>query len=252
MEERENVDYAELFDEKHDAEETDGSATEEKTEERAEQPPEERTKYAAARRRAERERDVMLAREREHHVHQMDELIAGLGIVDPQTGDPVETKAAYDAYLASRSLRGGEDEGKKVQEAVPEDFQRRLARAIQARSEIERDMAEISRLEGAPQTLTALHVSPNWPEIDARLRRGYSLLDAYRLVNMDSMNERRTAAARQRAINAMMQKQHMQRTEQRGSGAMAVPADVKAAYRAINPGASDGEIARHYARYKQK
>ena len=56
-------------------------------------------------------------------------------------------------------------------------------------------------------------------------------------------------AAVQRYRNGLAGTRHLAATVNRASGGVPVPADVAAQYRALNPGISDGEIARHYNRY---
>lgn len=253
-----------------DAEE---NGTKEEAPAKNEQPPEERAKYAAARRKAEQERDAAIARQKADYERQMNELIAGMGLTNPETGNVIKTKVEYDQYktaLAATKRQAflrrtgiAEDELNAFIEGTPEVVEAKEAmlrireqeqktRLDNLRREIERDVEEIGKIDADVKSLENIRAAENWPDIEQRLRRGYSLLDAYKLANMDRLGEKKAAAERQRAINASAQKQHMQRTEQRGSGAVAVPADVKAAYRTFNPGATDAEIAAHYAKYAKR
>ena len=83
----------------------------------------------------------------------------------------------------------------------------------------------------------------------AYLRRGCDFYDAYRLACFDKLMERARASASQQARNAMSGKRHLQATTARTVGALSVPAEEMALYRALNPGMSDGEIQNHYNKF---
>lgn len=228
--------------------------------------------YAAARRRAEREKEEEIAKIRAGYARREDELIASLGFTHPDTGAPLRTRAEYDAardaisrqQTAELARRAGVD---------PETFNRLVemspavreanavkqqaaaaeaaARAERIKQELREEVAEISKLDPAVKSIEDLRKSESWPKVEEKVRRGYSLLDAYRLANMDAIGERRAAAARQQALNSAAQKQHMQKVEQQGTGSVSVPSSVKEMYRQLNPKATDAEIERHYAKYQK-
>ncbi len=83
----------------------------------------------------------------------------------------------------------------------------------------------------------------------AYLRRGNDFYDAYRLACFDKLMERARASAAQQARNALSGKRHLQATPARTAGALSVPAEEMALYRALNPGMSDGEIQNHYNKF---
>lgn len=83
----------------------------------------------------------------------------------------------------------------------------------------------------------------------AYVRKGNDFYDAYRLACFDRLMERARASAAQQARNALGGKRHMQATAARTAGAVSVPAEEMALYRALNPGMSDGEIQHHYNKF---
>ena len=83
------------------------------------------------------------------------------------------------------------------------------------------------------------------------VKRGNTLTDAFRLVNMDRLTAKAGEAAKQAALNQVASKAHLDRTVTRGAGSVTVPADVIAEYRAFNPDAADAEIRAHWAKYKK-
>ncbi len=232
---------------------------------------EENAQYAAARRRAEREKNDEIARLRADYTRREDALIASMGFVNPDTGKVVRTRGEYDAALGAinrqktveLARRAGVDEATfnrlvEMSPAVMEanEVKRRAqeeaaaARVERIKQELREEVAEIVKLDPAVKSIEDLRAAENWSQIEEKMLRGYSLLDAYRLANMDAISERRAAAARQQALNSATQKQHMQRSEQQGAGSVSVPSSVKAMYRQLNPKATDAEIERHYAKYQ--
>ena len=80
------------------------------------------------------------------------------------------------------------------------------------------------------------------------MKKGNSLLDAFKLANFETLSQGAAARARQAAINAAQSKQHLAQTQTRGKGAVTVPSDVRELYRTMNPGVTDAEIQAHYSR----
>ncbi len=84
------------------------------------------------------------------------------------------------------------------------------------------------------------------------MKRGNTFTDAYKLVNFDRLTSRATGQAKQAALNQVNSKSHLDRTTTRGAGAVTVPADVIAEYKALNPTATNAEIQAHWAKYLKK
>lgn len=122
------------------------------------------------------------------------------------------------------------------------------ARARQREALIQSQLRQISELDPEVKSLEDLTHTEQYGQLYALVRRGYTLLDAYKLANFDRLTRRAELAAAQRYRNALDGVRHLTATRSRGAGSP-VPADVAAQYRALNPGVSDGEIARHYQRY---
>ncbi|MBO7377124.1 MAG: hypothetical protein J6V01_08510, partial [Clostridia bacterium] len=107
----EDVDsYSEEYDEGAEEQETAEPAEEEENdigaeeqevaepaEEEAEQSAEENARYAAARRKAEAERDAAIAEAQA----EMENRIVSMGIVNPYTGEPVEDMEGFERYTAA-------------------------------------------------------------------------------------------------------------------------------------------------------
>lgn len=229
--------------------------------------------YAAARRKAEAERDKAVAeaqaKAREQAEKAVDDFIAGAGIVNPMTGQPIRTRAEYDAYQAEYSRKQKEQVQKKTGmndaelqnfiDGLPEvrearetkaraEEAQRQARAAEARSRAEEQVREISRLDPNIRTLEDLTRMDNYEDFYQKVGAGYSLLDAFKLVNFDRLQAAGAAAGRQQAMNAAAGKDHLGRTQARGAGATPIPQETLEMFRALNPNASDEEIRAFWAK----
>lgn len=231
---------------------------------------EENSRYAAARRDAERQRDeAIAARDREHQAF-VNRVFADLGITNPYTGQVIRTKEEYDAYAKAKAdetrrsfmaannlteaqyneLVNGLPEVREAREAAlrAKEAERQAADA-RSRAALAEQIKEITKIDPTIKSPTDLIRHASYPKIYEMVKRGYSAYDAYRLANMDALNARAAAAARQQTINNQAGKEHLMQTASRGSGAAPVPAEVKEQYRMLNPDMSDAEIARDYAKY---
>ena len=128
----------------------------------------------------------------------------------------------------------------------PPENATQLARQRQAL--IQSQLRQIAELDPEVKSLEDLTRTEQYGQLYALVRRGYTLVDAYKLANFDRLTRRAELAAAQRYRNALDGVRHLTATRSHGAGSP-VPADVAAQYRALNPGVSDGEIARHYNRY---
>lgn len=246
-------------------------------ERRERQTPEQNAAFAAARRKAEAERDAAVEKARtdarEEARRTIDEAFRNSGLVNPYTKQPITSKAEYDAYRqrydaerkASLLKKSGmsDAEFSAFIDGLPEVQQakaaqraaeqaRRAAMETQAKLRTEEELKEIGKLDPNIRELRDLTTMETYPRFLELVRRGNTLLDAYRLANLDALTSGAAAATRQAAINAVQSKRHMGQTKERGAGALRVPEDVRAMYRALNPGATDAEIQAHYNRSHKK
>ena len=270
------------------AEETEGTEESEKTEEQtgtedggegkpAGQSAEENSRYAAARRKAEAERDLAVQKAREEVRVEMqkklDDSIASLGLQNPYTKKPITTQAELDEYKQKLDVdkksriakKAGMTEGEfdkyveelpvvksaKEQMARAEEAQKAAA-AKEAEAEINRQIAQIGEMDASIKSLDDLRKMENYKDFYALVKRGNTLVDAYKLVNFERLTSSATDRAKQSALNQVASKAHLDRTVTRGAGAVTVPADMIAEYRAFNPDATDAEIRAHWAKYQKR
>lgn len=234
------------------------------------QAPEERARYAAARRKAEAQRDEAIRQAKADAQKLVDEAFRDSGLTNPYTKQKITSKADYDAYkarfdaerksvLLKKSGMSEEEFGKFVEtlpevqaaKSAKENAERVAQEAAEtrARERIDADIRAITAMDPSVKSLDDLKKTENYNEIYALVQRGYTILDAFRVANFDRLTTRTTEAAVKAAAKLQRGKEHLSATAQRGSGASDVPADVAETYRTFNPGATDAEIRRHYNKY---
>jgi len=227
------------------------------------QTPDENAKYAAARRKAEQERDAGIAKAQADAQRQLDDTIKSLGLENPYTGKPITSKAEYDSWKRQESeeKRGSVAEAAGMSEKDFNEFVDNLpqvqeykrtaeaARQQQQRMVLDEQISQIGKLDPSIKTVEDLTKREEYPAIYDNVRKGISIVDAFKLANFDKLTQSAAAASRQAAINAASSKEHLQATKAAGVGSVTVPADVKATYKALNPDMSDAEIQEHYNRF---
>lgn len=214
--------------------------------------------FAAARRKAEQERDAAILAER----HKYDQMIAEAGFVNPFTNQPVQTMDQLKEYseaargeklknlraksgLSQEEFDGMVQELPQVKEAKALTEQVRQERIQQRMQE---HLKEISQINPGIHTMEDLAKDPRFPEIREKVRTSrMSVSDAYKLVYHDELvtkaSERAAASARQAAAG----KSHMRpTTTPRGKADTAVPQDVAEMYRVFNPEMSAEDIQKDY------
>ena len=241
-----------------------------------EQTPEERARFAAERRRRETQAAIdeavfaALQEERRRADADLANFFAAAGLKNTITGEPITNmqqfnvwKQAFDAEKLQRDLKAGKLTPEALNGLIAENPVIRQAEEIMRQAEAERtqrqaqsaqakidaDLAEIQKLNPAIHDVRDLMAMPNAQQFYDYVKRGNSFLDAYYLANRESLQNRAAEAAKQQAVNRSRSKDHMTPTRSRGQGDVSVPAEVKAAYLELIPGASAEEIQKHYNKY---
>ncbi len=218
-------------------------------------------------------RDELIAEARRiaqaEKAREMDEFVKGLNLIDPKTHKRVETVAEYNEYRVrvnsetrERILKKAglsEDKFKEFVNAQPEVSEARAAAAQaqreRAKAAIDDQVRQIHELDPTINAFEDLGKMENFQQFYGLVKKnGLSLVDAYKLVNMDRLTERRVEASRQAARNAAASKAHLTKNKARGGAAadIPVPADVAEMYRELDPGISNADMQRDYSRYAAK
>lgn len=208
-----------------------------------------------------------IAREvRARAAKQLDESIAALNLTNPYTKEPIRNKADYDTYRAKveedrrtkilKKAGISEEEFAKLAAEQPE-IKAQLDEAQEAKRQaaaatMSEQMRQIHELDPEVNTVEDLAKMPNYADFYRLVKvNRLSLVQAYKLVNMERLSARTAAATKQAAMNAAQSKAHLEATKARGKGGdvTVVPNDVREYYRMINPKATEAEVKADYAKY---
>lgn len=98
------------------------------------------------------------------------------------------------------------------------------------------------------KTFDDLLSDPNFGEIVNRVQNGASLVDAYKIVNFDTLMNRGTKSAHQQAINQARGKAHLEPTEtlSEGDDGVNISESLLSTLRSNFPDKSDKEIRKLY------
>lgn len=168
----------------------------------------------------------------------------------PEAGRGPEELQAREKLPMPQGEGRGEAPGNRGFSGTPEAG-RRLAE-LQVQQRINREIQEISRVDPRVKGVEDLSRVPGQEKVWALINKGYSLADAWKIVNFEDIARRSREAARQEARNAVESKSHLSATSARGKGAATVPAEVAAEYRQLVPDATDSEIQKHYNSYVKR
>ena len=246
------------------------------TAETSTQSPEDNARFAAARRKAEAERDAAIEKAKADAKAEADravvDVLKAMGLKDPYSGEPIDTKEKFDEYTkhhaeerrAQLLRRSGMSEAEfgDFVEGLPEvraareakrqaEEAEEQARQMQAKAKVDEQLKEIEKLDPTVKSLKDLAGHPSYEAVYEKVKQGYTLPDAFRLANWDALQRTAQQAAQQAARNAGS-KAHMVSHSSRGAGTVTVPPDVMAEYRQLNPGMTDAEITAHYNKYLKK
>lgn len=229
-------------------------------------------KYAAARRKAEHERDIAIDETRRNARAEMDREIANLGLENPYTGKNVESLEDLKAYNESllndqreeideRFRDSGLSEEdidtlvslhpdvraarqtKKEYEAIKEEIEKKKLGEL-----FDSELGKITELDPDIKTAEDLFTHPKADEIKEYISKGYTIEDAYRKANREELEQKNYARIKQDVLNKISGKSHLQGTVAHGKGEANVPQDVMRTFRAIMPNKSDEEIRQFYAK----
>ena len=219
-------------------------------------PAEQNAAFAAARRRAEAQAAVRSQAEQDALVERIYR-----GQNNPYTGKPIRSVRDLNEYeqqyQADQMRQAGIDPGvlNQMIEQNPVVQQARQMTAKMQQEEgqryIEGQVAEISKVDPSIKSFADLTKAETFPQFDAMVRRGYSLVDAYKIVNFDRLTGQRAAAAKQQALNSVNGKNHLNPTRGAGNGEdVVVPEETMAMYRSAFPNWTKQQIIEDYKKHK--
>lgn len=140
----------------------------------------------------------------------------------------------------------------KLNEPSPAQIAEAAAEQERAKQRIDAEIAEIGKLDPSIKGVADLLSMEGAEEFKEKVNKGYSFLDAFRLVAEPRLAKARAEAAKQQAINNARSKNHMTTAvKQAGTGMEAVPESMMRLYKQLNPGASDAQITEHWNKQRK-
>ena len=222
----------------------------------AEQTPEQNAAFAAARRRAEAQAAARSQAEKDALVERIYR-----GQNNPYTGRPIRSVRDLNEYeqqyQQDQMRQAGIDPG-VLNQMIENNPAVQQAKVMTARMRqeagqraLEEQISEIGKIDPSVTDFQTLVQHPNFQQFDARVRQGYSLVDAFKLANYDQITGKKAAAAKQQALNSVNGKNHLNPTKSAGTGDdVVVPEETMAMYRSAFPNWTKQQIIEDYKKHK--
>lgn len=184
-----------------------------------------------------------------------DELFADLGMVDPYTGEPIESREDFlrwkERFLADTEAQR-ED---AFRAALPDPMAEDMADAAlmaQMMEAVGSELQKIRQWDGAVSSLEDIAAAETLPAVYEKVMKGYSLSDAFYLVHADTIREEAVRRAVESADRKYRSKEHLRAVSPRGNGEVRIPAEVMAEFRRILPEADMESIRRFYKKDRKR
>lgn len=178
-----------------------------------------------------------------------DALFADIGMVDPYTGEPIETKEDFlrwkERFLADTAAQSEAGEGVTIADSMERDF---ADQSVAGRMEqaIASELDRIRQWDSAVAALEDIAAADVFPAIYEKVMRGYSLSDAYYLANADRLQREAVTRAEDALRSRLESKEHLRTVKNRGGGEPRIPAEVMAEFKRILPEADVGAVRKFY------
>lgn len=249
-----------------------------------EQSDDDNAKYAAARRKAEREKDLAVKaaveQARKELEDQYNSELASTGLTDPHTNQPLksleELKKWRETFAREKQREIqekfeeaglGRDEVDKLVNSHPDvikarEEKRRLEAAEQKLNEqrykgmVEESIKEIQEFDPTIKSVLDIANSEHGAEVEEMIKKGYKISDAWKIANLDKIKQRTATAAQLETSSKARSKEHLEKSEQKGKGGISIPSDELAEFKKIMPKATKEQIQKFWEkdqkRFKKK
>lgn len=198
---------------------------------------------------------------------EVDKKLLKIGMINPDTGEPIKDRAEYEKVRKSRHaeerhqfMKNNNMTERQYYDFVgglPEVQAARVAEEravnIQIETQLNDEIRQLGELDSSIKSMSDLRQSPAYGKIVELVNRGSRLVDAFKLANFDTLTQNAAEKGRQAALNSIQNRSHLTPvSKMSGNGLQSVPKAVMSQYRLFNPGASDEEIQNHYNRELRK
>lgn len=282
--EQEPAEPAEVEDSAEETAEAEGEREQEAAEPADEQSEEDNARYASIRRRAEKEADLKIQKAVEQATKDTESkflgMLGGLGLSNPYTGKGLATMEDLSAYAEAMreeqqkvSVQKMEQAGysqeeiesvisalvanhpdvRKATESLGRlEKMERDAEDARVKKHIDKEIETIKKYDPAMTSFEAVVQSEHGAGIIDKVKRGYSLSDAFYLENKDTINQRTAEVSKQEAMNAARGKDHLQKSVSHGDGGVVLSSEELTNYQRLNPDMSVDEIRAWVAKDRKR
>lgn len=201
---------------------------------------------------------------------EQDSRIAAMGLKNPHDGNkPITTWAEYEAFLEQNRQQQWEriaqqtgmsreqldklvaehpDVIKGLEAQAQAQAAQKAAEQQQLRARLDADIRTIAAECPEVRDIESLVAHPSYADVAAKMKAipGLGVADAFFLVNRTALASTSADKTAQRVRNNLAGKNHLQRTEQRGSGGVHISSEQMRWYKRLMPGATEEQIRRHH------
>lgn len=107
-------------------------------------------------------------------------------------------------------------------------------------------IAEISKLDKDIKSIDDIIKMENREIFDNLVKKGNTLVDAYKIANFEKLSNKASAKAKQQVLNGINSKEHLKTTSGAAGSDIIVPSDIMAQYK--ESGLTEDEARKHYAK----
>ena len=185
------------------------------------------------------------------------------GLSNPITGQPITSVREYfdaldaqDKLATQKKLADNGIDPELIDKAVNNSPAVKAATLVlqeqrlkEVQTYLEKQVEEVGKIDPDIHSAADIEKSERYPEIYRYVNENHlSVVDAYKLAYADKLNERKTAAVKQQAINNAKSQQHLTATEGnvKGSDLREVPSSVIEKWRMFCPDKTDAQIRELY------
>ena len=185
------------------------------------------------------------------------------GLSNPITGQPITSVREYfdaldaqDKLATQKKLADNGIDPELIDKAVNNSPAVKAATLVlqeqrlkEVQTYLEKQVEEVGKIDPDIHSAADIEKSERYPEIYRYVNENHlSVVDAYKLAYADKLNERKTAAVKQQAINNAKSQQHLTATEGnvKSSDLKEVPSSVIEKWRMFFPDKTDAQIRELY------
>lgn len=195
------------------------------------------------------------AKKKNRETSEDDDMFLDLGLVDPYTGEPIESRADFlrwkERFLADTAAQKEQAVRMTLPDPMAQDMEdvALMARLYDA---IGGELEKIRQWDGAVASLEDIAAAETLPAVYEKVMKGYSLSDAFYLANAESIQKEAVRRAEEAADRKFRSKEHLRAVTPRSGGEVRIPAEVMQEFKRILPEADMESIRKFYKKDRKR